>query len=84
MPLHDMSYSRSAPLVHQEDGRHPPSATIARRIGRASDGGSERMALSMLESAKKKSAYPAAGAPTSKVRKTLDTTIDAIVPRPHG
>lgn len=35
---------RSAARVHQGDGRHPPSATAARRGRRASDGGSEGMA----------------------------------------
>jgi transposase len=36
--------ARRAARVHQGDGRHPPSATAARRGGRASDGGSEGMA----------------------------------------
>ena len=35
---------RRAARVHQGDGRHPPSATAARRGRRASDGGSEGMA----------------------------------------
>src|SRR5262245_30318485 len=36
--------ARRAARVHQGDGRHPPSATVARLGGRASDGGSEGMA----------------------------------------
>jgi transposase len=36
--------ARRAARVHQGDGRHPPSATIARPGRRASDGGSEGMA----------------------------------------
>jgi transposase len=36
--------ARRAARVHQGDGRHPPSATAARRGRRASDGGSEGMA----------------------------------------
>jgi transposase len=36
--------ARGAARVHQGDGRHPPSATIARPGSRASDGGSEGMA----------------------------------------
>jgi transposase len=36
---------RRAARVHQGDGRHPPSATAARLGRRASDGGSEGMAL---------------------------------------
>ena len=36
--------ARRTARVHQGDGRHPPSATAARRGGRASDGGSEGMA----------------------------------------
>jgi len=35
---------RRAARVHQGDGRHPPSATAARRGRRASDGGSKGMA----------------------------------------
>jgi len=52
---------------------------IARQIGRASDGGSGRMALSFLELANWEiglSIQPRA-APTSKVRKTLDITLVA-------
>ena len=61
-------------LVHQEDGRHPRSAPVARLIGRASDGGSGRMALRFPESVNWKIGLSGRRAPTSKVRKTLDAT----------
>jgi hypothetical protein len=75
MPWHDTSCRDGLALVHQEDGRHPRSAPAARRIGGASDGGSGRMALKFLESAKWEIGLSGRVAPTSKVRKTLDTTI---------
>src|SRR5437870_10443160 len=62
-------------LVHQEDGRHPRSAPVARLIGRASDGGSGRMALRFPESVNWKIGLSGRRAPTSKVRKTLDATL---------
>jgi len=74
MPWHDTSCRDGLALVHQEDGRHPRSAPAARRIGRASVGGSGRMALKFLESAKWEIDLSGRVAPTSKVRKTLDTT----------
>ena len=52
MRWHDIRRGEALALVHQEDGRHPPSAPVARPIGRASDGGSGRMALKVLESVK--------------------------------
>ena len=74
MPWPDISQGEALALVHQEDGRHPPSAPVARQIGRASDGGSGRMASSFLESANRKIDLSGRRAPTPKVRKTLDTT----------
>ena len=78
MPWHDTSCRDGLALVHQEDGRHPRSAPAARQIGRASVGGSGRMALKFLESAKWEIDLSGRVAPTSKVRKTLDTTHEPV------